>query len=191
MLRFKDWLESLNLQQTVLPDERSKRIWVAQPNNPQQIDYWKRNNTKNIYQFPLNQDKFIHFTLRDSLPEILQRQELTGTPGYSTFAVSLSYGKWIPVVQYNHIVTKKGMTTPLDAKTSKRVIKRPAANMGQEIVAILFQTDKLPKHGNVEEVVWDGSVPLKNVQAMSSRDAIRMLQHTPYKIGEDDQVQYI
>ena len=54
------------------------------------------------------------------------------------------------------------------------------ANLGEEIVAILFRTDKMPYLAHAEEVLWDGNVPLKSVEPLSSRDAINMLKHTPY-----------
>jgi hypothetical protein len=51
----------------------------------------------------------------------------------------------------------------------------------------------MPYLAHAEEVVWDGNVPLKYVESLSSREAIRMLKHTPYSDQLDhdnDTVEY-
>lgn len=199
-MKFKQWLENLELLKTVLPNERFKNIWVNQPNNIQQINYWKKQNTSNIFQFPLNQDKFVHFTLRENAPKILSDNLIKSDPA---FGISLNFGMWLPVVQFAHIIRKRnsklfspGDIAKLSAERRQQLEKDgwQLPNFGQEIVAIVFKTDKLPNSAHREEVVWDGPLPIKDAQVMSSRDAIRMLKKTPYgdKLdANNDSVEYV
>jgi len=195
MKTFKLWLEEMELDKVIPPNERYKDIWVDDPKNPEQVAAWKRSETKKVYTFPLNKDKFIHFTLAEYVPQILEDSAIKAEG--STFAVSTSFGIWFPVVQFNHIINKKNDRTiaPMDLKNKLRhekMLKRGfrVPELGKEIQAIIFQTDKMPKIANVEEVVWDGDLPIKNVKQLTSREAIQILKHAPYKIGNDDEVKY-
>lgn len=190
-MKFKNWFEELEQDQTILPNPRTKSIWVSDPKNPEQVNSWKKKNTRKLYQFPLAKEKFIHFSLKESIPEIVKSSTIKGEG--STFAVSLSYGIWFPVVQFDHIIRKKKEKTlhpkdflnPRYKKNGYRL-----GNLGEEIDAIIFQTDKLPKRGNAEEVIWEGDIPMKNAKTVTTREAIRMLKNTPYTIGNDDEVNY-
>ena len=195
MKTFKLWLEELELDKVIPPNERYKHIWVDDPNNPEQVAAWKRSETRKVYTFPLNKDKFIHFTLAEYVPQILEDSVIKSEG--STFAVSTSFGVWLPVVQYNHIINKKNDRTiaPMDLKNKlkyEKMLKRGfrVPELGKEIQAIIFQTDKMPRIANVEEIVWDGDLPIKNVKQLTSREAIQILKHAPYKIGNDDEVKY-
>lgn len=179
-MKFKAWLETLQLQQTIPPSEISKRIWVTDPNNPQQITHWQKHNTRRVFTFPLANERFVHFTLPDAAQSILDRNAI-GTDDRSVFAVSLSFGKWLPVVQYQHI-RQRHPNRPNNLYSSK------------DIVAIIFQTDKMPNAAFAEEVTWNPPVPIKNVQVVPSRDAIRMLKKTPYNHmlnDDEDSVKYV
>lgn len=48
LMDFRLWFE-MELSKVIPPREFSKKIWVNQPNNQQQIDYWQRKNTKRVY----------------------------------------------------------------------------------------------------------------------------------------------
>lgn len=199
-MRFRNWLEELEQDEVIPPSEASKRFWVSDPNNPEQVKAWQKSNTRRVYKFPLAQDKFIHFTLIETVPEILESKVIKSAG--TSFAVSLSYGIWFPVVQFNHIINKKGsrqgILAPMDLK---RLSKNRAEkllqngwrlpNFGEEIGAVMFRTEKMPVRGNAEEVLWSGDIPLADVQQIDTRQAIRLLKKTPYDIGSDDEVRYI
>lgn len=156
---FQEWLESFELQQTIPPKDYTKRIWVSDDKNPEQISAWQRKNTRRVFTFPLSKEKFIHFTPKENVPEILKSGMLKGS---SVFAISTSFGIWYPRVQFTHI---------------KHDSDKGRAGQTQ---AILFQTNKPPVDSTYEEVVWHESVPVLNPQVMSTRDAIRVLKHTPH-----------
>lgn len=189
------WQEQLQLDKTVAPNERYKHIWVDDPNNPEQIAAWQRSQTKKVYTFPLNKEKFIHFTLAESVAQILE-DSMIKSQG-STFAVSTSFGVWLPVVQYDHIIRKKNDRTiaPRDLKNKlkyQKMLKRGyrAPELGKEIQAIIFQTDQIPKIAHSEEVIWEGDLKIKNAKQLTSREAIQILKHAPHQIGSDDEVKY-
>ncbi len=166
----------MELQQEIPPSDYSKKIAVSDPNNPQQLSAWKRTFGKKIYKFPLKNDKFVHFSLQENLPDILKAQVLRGP----AFAVSLSFGVWNPGVQFNHIVRSKGGN-----------VREP--NLSQQIGAIIFQTSQIPTNpGTMEEVYWENGVPLQNASIISAREAIQRLKHTPYALKDSQEfVQYI
>ena len=171
---FQDWLESLQLHQVIAPRDYTKRIYVSDDKNPEQIAAWQKQNTHKVFKFPLSKEKFIHFTPRENIPEILKTGLLKGS---SVFAVSTSFGKWFPRVQFTHIKHDKN---------NKR---------SDQIDAIVFKTNKIPAGAHGEEVIWHDSVPILNAQVISTRSAINILKHTPYgkEIEENDQnrVEYI
>ena len=194
-IRNKTWQEQLQLDKTIAPNEKYKRIWVDDPNNPEQIAAWQRSQTKKVYTFPLNKEKFIHFTLAESVAQILADSTIKSQG--STFAVSTSFGVWLPVVQYNHIISKKNDTTiaPRDLKNKlkyQKMLKRGyrVPELGKEIQAIIFQTDQIPKIAHSEEVIWEGDLKIKNAKQLTSREAIQILKHTPHQIGSNDEVKY-
>lgn len=191
--RFKEWL---TLQQTVPPDERSKHVWVTDPRNRQQVASWERQRTTRVFSFPLARDRFVHFTLPESAAEIMASNRIDGPDG--VYAVSLMWGAWVPVVQFNHIVGKKQkLLQPhmlRDPESSRRLQatgwRKP--EYGKEVVGVVFRTAHLPQAARKEEVYWGGPVPITDARQVAAREAIRMLQHAPYGrlVGEDDAVQY-
>lgn len=200
MKSFKQWIEELTHFDTVPPNERTKNLHISlkhlHPNNQQQMKSWDKKNTKQIFQFPLEKEKFIHFTLKENVPLIIQTKKLEGD--HSIFAVSLSYGVWFPIVQYNHIISKSKKnfipTHALRNPTKKqRLLDRgmEIPSLKDEIAAVVFQTNQIPKIAHAEEVIWDGPVNIYNFKEVDSRMAINLLKHSPYQIGSEDQVQYI
>ena len=195
---FRLWLEKLELKSTeVSPISDYLRF---DRNNPQEVQSIQNRYTARIWQFPLAKDYFIHFTLSERVEEILRAKELgprtdTGD-GYNVFAVSCSFGIWFPIVQFNHIITKKKerVVSPLELRTgkSKKMLERGyrMPNFGQEIAAIRFRTNKVPDVAHSEEVVWHGTVPLIEASAITTREAVNILKHSQYKISEQDTVQY-
>ena len=198
MMQFKKWME-MQLVQTIPPNERTKSIWVKQLNNPEQVDAWKRSLTRHVYEFPLNKESFLHFTLNDFADEIVKTGMIEGA---SVFAVSCSFGIWFPVVQFNHIISKKQdkMFTPAEIKKAK---KNPTAferykksgwkipNFQEEICAVHFTTQSKPVSAHSEEIIWHGPLSIQNATRIPLRDAIRILKNTPHKIGADDTVTYV
>jgi len=194
-MNFRQYLENLEKVKEVPPREFSKSFWVNDPNNPQQIDYWKKKNTYQVHKFPLAKDRFIHFSLKENIPSIVKAQEISGD--YSIFAVSLAYGIWFPMVQFNHIISKSKdkILSPMYLANKKKKDQALAAGwkqakLGDEIAAVSFQTHQMPRIANSEEVVWDGPLKIYNAEMMPSRAAIRLLKKTPYDIGTEDIVEY-
>lgn len=195
-MQFKKWFENLEFEKEVPPNERTKHIWVKQPNNQQQIDYWKKNNTKRHFTMPLNKDRFIHFSLNESIKAILETNKIEyGNAG--VFAVSCTYGKWSPIVQFNHIINKnknKKFLTPMDLKSKKvQMLINKGYQMpefSKEISAVIFKTNEMPINGFVEEVYWDRAISVFDCKEVGTRQAITILKNTPNTISGDDSVTY-
>jgi hypothetical protein len=113
----------------------------------------------------LSDDMFIHFTTLENSKNIIDKKSL-GKDGFSTWAVSAKWG-----------IYNKGAVLP---KNEKRQ------------VAILFKTNKLPKYGYAEEVVWDGIVPFTMFKIISIDNAIKILQKSELKtnVADDDKIKY-
>ncbi len=111
----------------------------------------------------LSDDEFIHFTSMKNGLKILREKSL-GIEGWSTFAVSAKWG----------IYNNAGVLP-----------KTPE-------VAILFKTDKLPKYGYLEEVIWDGIIPLTAAKGIQVRTGVDMLKKSEVNtdVGENDRVMY-
>lgn len=192
-LNFKIFLESLSLVDEIQPNEKYKNIYVRDEKNPQQVARWKKITTKKIYSMPLAEESFIHFTLCSTSNTILKEQKLTT----DCFAVSTTYGIWLPVVQYNHIINKKKekLIPPLylkKPKEKKAYLSRgwKIPNFSEEICAILFKTNSIPKAARIEEVYWDHPLEIHSTSLLSSREAILRLKNCKYKINDQDEVRY-
>jgi hypothetical protein len=112
----------------------------------------------------VSEDLFVHFTTRENAEKILETKTL-GSGNFSTFAVSTTYGEFFPGVQTTHIG-------------------------GDDVVAVVFSTDMPPTHGYPEEVVWKGTVPVKDLEIIGIDEAATLLSEAPARIGEDDVVVY-
>jgi hypothetical protein len=198
-MNFKNWFENLEFDKEEFNgSEFSKKIWVKQPNNSQQIDFWKKHNTRKFFKLELKKDKFIHFTLKENVEKIINENKL-GYGNAGVFAISCTYGKWVPQVQFDHIVgyyrnNVKKLIHPKDFEKSKfkNLIKKgfTKANMTEDISAIIFTTNNMPQHGTVEEVYWDNPISLINTKIIETRIAISMLKNTPYQIDDNTIVNY-
>jgi hypothetical protein len=196
---FRSWLESLELTATV--QEPINPYLSMDRNNPQAVQKWQKFYTQKRYRFPLAKDSFIHFTLIENIPSILQSNRI-GKEWYEAdtgvFAVSTSFGKWVPIVQFNHIISRKAKTlSPLELRTrDRRVIDKlmsrgyRLANHQEEIGAIRFTTSKMPQSAHPDEVVWLKEVPFASAMALPLRQAIAILKHTPHQIEVDSYVEY-
>jgi hypothetical protein len=193
-MRFKSFIESLEPVQTIPPNTKYQSFFVKDPNNPQQVNSWQKNNTKQIYKFPINKEVFIHFTLTETISEILA----SGNINAPVYAISRTFGKWFPRVQYDHIIRKKQqkLMTPSDlSKPLKRAEYDKSGwsvpNFGELISAIMFQTTVIPYSATPEEVYWEvDKLPINVKGTLSSRQAITLLKNVPYKINDNDQVSY-
>lgn len=115
-----------------------------------------------IFELPLREDEFVHFTPAKRALEILKSGKLLMDPPYKKFgtdavsAVSLTYGTYLPGVQTTHIADDEG-----------------------QIVAVKFKTDTLPQIGFVEEVSWQEDVNLIDPKVITHAKAKRLLENTP------------
>lgn len=197
MIEFKKWLENLEFEKEVPPSDLTKHIWVNQPNNQQQIDYWKKNNTKKHFTMPLNKDRFIHFSLNETIKSIVETNRIEYGNG-GVFAVSCTYGKWVPIVQFNHIINKnksKKFLAPMDLKSNKKaqmLISKgyQMPEFSKEISAVIFKTNEMPTSGFVEEVYWNKEISIFDCKEIGTRQAISILKNTSYNISDDDAVTY-
>lgn len=115
------------------------------------------------YDMDIRKDKFIHFTPKNNIDSIIGSKKLTSEN--SVFAISSVWGKF-----------------------SKAVLPKDNNNLA----AIYFTTDTIPKKGYPEEVLWKGSVNLLTVGEISLEEAMRTLNETYNKsfINTDDEVNY-
>lgn len=178
-MNFKMWMEAFDINRTELPGPWSKNIWVKQPNNQQQIDKWRKETHNKVYRMPVIEDKFIHFTLPAIASKILQEKKMTET----AFAVSVTFGEWVPGTQFTHIF--------------KRLEPEQQRNYAENIAAILFQTSVVPEQeagglswNHHDEVIWRKDIPIFNAQLIPTRTAINILKHPKHHIREQDVVEY-
>jgi hypothetical protein len=122
-----------------------------------------------FFLMDLRDDLFIHFTPPERAEQILADGKLLMRPPYKKFgidavtAVSAVWGMWLPAVQTTH---------------SKR----------DDMVAIAFRTNTVPKYGHPEEVVWDQDVVLRDARILPFSKAKAMLQSADD--GKEKQVYY-
>ena len=119
----------------------------------------------------IKDDLFIHFTPKDRAEQIVESGKLLFNPPYEKFgieaigAISAIWGEFVPGVQTTHID-------------------------GDDIVAVLFKTNSIPKYGYVEEVLWGNDVALINPQIISKEDAIKILRTNGSQVLESDRIRY-
>lgn len=135
----------------------------------------KDDRGREYFEMNIADDEFIHFTRKDRVKQILDSGHLLMRPPHPKFgtdtvdAVSLVYGKFLPGVQTTHIS------------------KNP-----EKIAAIRFKTHVKPKYGYIEEVKWEGDVPLQDAKEVSYSGAVSLLSHTPDMLEDSDhEVKYI
>lgn len=133
----------------------------------------ERIDAKSWY-LPVQKDKFLHFTTASRAAAILKSGKLLMRPPHDKFgtdtvdAVSLTYGKLVPGVQFNHL--KPGPEEPL--------------------AAVVFMTSTVPYIGYVEEVKWESDVHLKKASLVSLDQGKALLGRTPHKIDDQEYVLY-
>lgn len=119
----------------------------------------------------IKDDLFIHFTSKVRAEQIMESGKLLFDPPYEKFgieaigAISAVWGEFVPGVQTTHID-------------------------GDDIVAVIFKTNSVPKYGYAEEVLWDNDVALINPQIISREDAIKILNTNGSQVGEFDLIRY-
>lgn len=128
-----------------------------------------------LFYMPLNQDVFVHFTLKSRAEQILKAGKLLMRPPYEKFgvdhvaAVSATWGHFVPKVQTTHIKLQPG----------------------DELVAIVFKTGTMPSKVNYpEEVTWDRDVTLQGAKVVPASKGASLLTRGSEKIGDDDAVTY-
>jgi hypothetical protein len=138
-------------------------------------DAWARK----YYYLNVSNDSFVHFTTSKRAQEIVESKKLLldspygGMGAYGVFAISLTYGVYVPGVATTHIETW-------------------AKNEDSEIVAVKFKTHTVPKKlCYIEEVSFgEQDVPLINPTIITKNEAIGLIRNSPEKISEDDHVVY-
>jgi orotate phosphoribosyltransferase len=127
-----------------------------------------------FFLMDVRKDRFVHFTPRSRAEQILRDGKLLMRPPYKKFgidavgAVSTVWGQFVPGVQTTHIKLEPG----------------------DEMVAIVFQTNTVPEYGYPEEVVWKQDVALRNPQVVSASKGQSLIARAPQKLPEDSQVRY-
>lgn len=124
------------------------------------------------FYMDVKDDTFVHFTTQSRANQIIESGKLlldsphAGMGAYGTFAISLTYGEYLPGVQTTHI--KVG---PED-----------------EIVAIEFKTNTVPKKfGTVDEVAFgEQDVDLINPKIISKEQAVSKIKSSPVKISQNE-----
>lgn len=114
------------------------------------------------YNIDIKKDKFIHFSSEEIIDNIINEKKLKSDN--SVFAVSSVWGK-----------------------ISKDVLPK-----GENLAAIHFTTDILPKKGYPEEVIWKGTVNLLEVKKLTYAEAIDILNNTNINspIKDNDEIHY-
>lgn len=144
--------------------------------NKQGIEKWKKQLTSKTFQYPLNQDKFIHFAPKSLISKIKKENKIRGNYG-STYAISTSFGIYLPKVQFR-ITKQAGL---------------PAGSTEETLGAILFKTNEMPILAKADEVIWKTNyIDIYDVKEISYRLAISILKHTPYgdMLNWNDSVEY-
>lgn len=122
----------------------------------------------------LSDDRFIHFTYLSRAKQIISEGKLLTDAPYKEFAgiagvqaVSVQYGRHVPGVQYNRLLNRD--------------------DNDEEVVAIIFQTNTVPKIGYPEEVIWSQDVNLINPDIIPMKKAISIIENNDID-HEDDYV---
>jgi len=129
-------------------------------------------NPEKLYAMSINDDTFIHFTLKERADKIIDSGILQMNPPYEKFggdaiyAISTTYGQLVSGVQTTHLKSD------------------------EEIVALAFETTTIPKVGFAEEVGWERNVPLSNAKIMDKESGEQMVQSSSEKISESAHVLY-
>jgi hypothetical protein len=161
--------------------EAKRRIITLQELDPTETDW------KGWYMDP-KKERYVHFAPPHVIPQILKDGRLRsdkvqmGAVG-GVYAVSLTYGEFVPGVQTTHLARqyqwKRGTAPPDEARQILRNLK-----------AIVFSSPTVPDRGHVEEVIWHRDVYLKSPRVVDYKTARNLLRRTPEKIDESDYVLY-
>jgi hypothetical protein len=125
-----------------------------------------------IFYSNIKDDEFVHFTTPERAEQILKNGKLLIDAPYEQFgpyavyAVSTLYGKFHPKVQTTHIKS-------------------------EDIVAILFKTNTIPKVGFIEETSWNKDVDLLSPRIISKDKAISILNKSAKALGDDFDSDYV
>jgi hypothetical protein len=123
------------------------------------------------YQMDVSEDEFLHFTTRDRAEEAIEAGKLSiekARMTYAVYAVSLTFGKYLPRVQRTGLGLQE-----VDES---------------EVVALRFKTDTIPYGGHVDEVSWMGDVNLIDPRVIEAGEAIALLEavEPPVPFDPDD-----
>lgn len=125
------------------------------------------------FSIDVQDDVFVHFTLKERADAIIENGRLLMNPPYEKYgtdavnAISTVWGQYVPGTQHTHIEGRQG-----------------------ELVAVKFTTKTLPTHGYVEEVVWKDDVVFEQAEIISKDDAVKLLNNAAFGIQGSDEVRY-
>lgn len=143
------------------------------------LQYLGKSYSDEYFFMDLKEETFIHFTSLKRAQNIIKEGKLLLNPkidnrlpgAYAVFAISLTYGSFVP-----------GVLSSID-KYSKMDNSEP--------VALIFKTNTMPKAGFPEEVSFgEKDVDVINPSIVSKEEGMSMLRNTPEKIGDNQIVLY-
>lgn len=189
-MNFKLWLEKLELiKHEPVPDDYwtknggvYAKIWGNQHINPEWLKSHQKENSTSTYTMPVDEESFIHFAPNEIIDKIYTDQELNTK---SNYAISTTFGKWFPQVQYQHISRMLPNAVYSSTMRDLKKFKNPMPknkripDYGKEIKAIRFKTKNIPNSATPEEIWWNQPVKIYDSEILSSREAINILKHTP------------
>ena len=125
----------------------------------------------NEIKVSLSDDQFIHFTYLSRAHDIIAEGKLLADAPHKEFvgiagvqAVSVRNGRHVPGVQYERLLNRDN---------------------NEQLVAILFRTNTMPRIGYPEEVIWDGDVNLISPKIISQKEAVSQLENNKVDKEED------
>lgn len=158
-------------------------------------------------------DRYIHFTPTDRAHEIVKVGRILSDPPHErvgpsgAYAVSTTYGSYVPDVQTTHFAKSSPRTQKLQqahwqanpgprADRLRRLAQRSRqqdvkrAGLSKTLSAVVFRSKTKPKTGHPEETSWDKDVEIHNAKVVPMKTARAMLRKSPHKIDDPHYVHY-
>ena len=156
-------------------------------------------------------DRYVHFTPTERAHQIVKSGKILADPPHekfgptSSFAVSTTYGSYVPRIQTTHYAgtsarTKKLQAAHRDADSGPRADRirrlaqrsrgRDAAGLSKTLSAVVFSSKTKPRVGFPDETAWDGDVDMHDAKIVPLKTARAMLRKSPHKLGDDHYVVY-
>jgi hypothetical protein len=158
-----------------------------------------------------SKDRYIHFTPTERAHQIVKTGKILADPPHekfgptSSFAVSTTYGKYVPGVQTTHYAGTSARTKKLQAahrdadpgpradrirRLAQRSRGRDAKGLSKTLSAVVFSSKTKPHIGFPEETSWKGDVDVHDAKVVPMKTARAMLKKSPHKIDDPHHVTY-